>query len=370
MSLPLITAADFAALLREGRPLLDLRAPVEFARGAFPAAQNLPLMTDAERAAVGACYKQQGQQAAVALGHHLVSADVRAQRLQGWVDFCGRHPQGALYCFRGGMRSQIVQGWLADAGVIYPRVQGGYKALRQYLLGVLQEQIPRLNWVVLAGPTGVGKTALLNRLPRQLDLEGLAHHRGSAFGRQLEPQPMQIDFENTLAIRLLQLMALSGPIFVEDESRLIGRCALPAELLEALQSAPLLEVEASLEERVQRVLEEYVLRLGSAFTARYGESGPQRHQQRLSEDLGRIRSRLGGLRYQQLAAQMQRAFTEQHINGSVEEHRVWIRALLRDYYDPMYAHHRQARQERVLAKGRADELLHWVQASLSAQAAP
>lgn len=90
-------------------PLMDMRAPVEFAKGAFPGVVNLPLMTDDERHKVGTCFKQQGQAAAIALGHQLVNGAVKQQRLEAWAAFAKAHPDGYLYCFRGGLRSQIVK---------------------------------------------------------------------------------------------------------------------------------------------------------------------------------------------------------------------------------------------------------------------
>ena len=120
---------DYRALFLADAPMMDMRAPTEFSKGAFPSAASLPLMTDEERAQVGTCYKQQGQQAAIELGHRIVSGDIRDQRLAAWRDFAHNHPHGYLYCFRGGLRSQTVQQWLRDAGIDYPLIRGGYKAM-------------------------------------------------------------------------------------------------------------------------------------------------------------------------------------------------------------------------------------------------
>ncbi|EOC0245078.1 rhodanese-like domain-containing protein, partial [Cronobacter sakazakii] len=122
---------DALALITRGVTLIDVRAPVEFAQGAMPGAINLPLMNNDERAAVGTCYKQHGQQAALALGHRLVCGEVREARLNTWRLACERHPEGFLCCARGGMRSHIVQQWLRERGIDYPLVEGGYKRLRQ-----------------------------------------------------------------------------------------------------------------------------------------------------------------------------------------------------------------------------------------------
>ena len=111
---------DYRDIFLNDRPMMDTRAPVEFAKGAFPGVINLPLMTDDERQRVGTCYKQQGQQAAIVLGHELVSGRIKAERIEQWARFAQANQQGYLYCFRGGLRSQIVQQWLkTEAGIDY-----------------------------------------------------------------------------------------------------------------------------------------------------------------------------------------------------------------------------------------------------------
>lgn len=165
---------DYQRIFLEDVPLIDVRAPIEFQQGAFPLAVNLPLMNDRERQMVGTCYKQQGQQAAIALGHSLVNGKLRAQRTQAWVEQVVRQPTGYLYCFRGGLRSQLVQQWLHEAGINYPRIMGGYKALRHFLLTTLESAMT-LPMVIVGGNTGCGKTLLINEMAAGIDLENLAH---------------------------------------------------------------------------------------------------------------------------------------------------------------------------------------------------
>ena len=166
---------DFRQLFLDDVPMMDMRAPVEFAKGAFPGVVNLPLMNDQERQKVGTCYKQQGQAAAIALGHQLVSGTTKQARLEAWAAFAKAHPDGYLYCFRGGLRSQIVQGWLRDeAGIQYPRVKGGYKAMRTFLLETTQQAVEECDFVLVGGLTGTGKTDVLHQLDNVLDLEGLS----------------------------------------------------------------------------------------------------------------------------------------------------------------------------------------------------
>jgi tRNA 2-selenouridine synthase len=349
---------DYRSLLLSDTPMMDMRAPTEFSQGAFPSAHSLPLMTDIEREEVGTCYKQHGQQAAIELGHTLVAGAVREQRLQDWSAFARNYPDGYLYCFRGGLRSQTVQQWLRDAGIDYPLIKGGYKAMRQFLLQELERSVAAADLILIAGKTGTGKTRVIDQLSAAADLEGLAHHRGSTFGQLLEPQPSQIDFENALSIALMKLLDRGGKhLFLEDEGHLIGRCALPKVLLERMKMAPMLVVEQTLAERIAVVIDDYVIDLGARFQSAFAEQGPQKHQEKLREDLLRIRKRLGGERHQEVTTMLDAAFDLQQQTGDVCGHEQWISALLSTYYDPMYEYQLGKRAGQILFTGTADEVV-------------
>ena len=239
---------DYRTIFQQGLPLMDTRAPIEFQKGAFPNAVNLPLMDDEERHAVGIRYRESGQQAAIELGEELVFAELRERRTAGWCQFAKTHPDGYLYCFRGGLRSRTAQQWMRDAGVEYPLIQGGYKAMRRFLLEQLEASVSSARFLLIAGKTGSGKTRVVEALERSVDLENLARHRGSTFGHLPEAQPSQIDFENALSIAFLRLHeAIAGRIVLEDEGRLIGRLSLPQQLREKMQVAELLVVQESLQ---------------------------------------------------------------------------------------------------------------------------
>ena len=154
---------NYREIFLRGVPLFDTRAPVEFARGAFPAAINLPLMSDSEREQVGIRYKLAGQSAAIELGNELVCGATKEARTRAWCNFAKEHPQGYQYCFRGGLRSQTSQLWMRDAGCEYPLVLGGYKAMRRFLLDQLELSIRAARFVLIAGKTGTGKTRVWNR---------------------------------------------------------------------------------------------------------------------------------------------------------------------------------------------------------------
>ncbi|TVP88771.1 MAG: tRNA 2-selenouridine(34) synthase MnmH [Pseudomonadaceae bacterium] len=358
-------SADFQQILLSGAALFDVRAPVEFARGSFPGAVNLPLMNDAERTQVGTCYKQEGQAAAIALGHRLVSGELKAERIAAWAQFAREHPQGYLFCFRGGLRSQLVQQWLADAGVEYPRIVGGYKAMRRYLIDSLEAAANQCSLYLLAGLTGTGKTEVLQRLTNSVDLEHHAHHRGSSFGRHATPQPGQIDFENALAIEVLQRRTAGfSALVLEDEGRIVGSCNLPLPLYQAMQQAPLVWLEDSFEQRVGRILQDYVLDMQAEFSVQHPDD-PDAAFAALSDyllgSLLRIRKRLGGERQQRIQALMQDALALHERSGDVHAHRQWIAALLQEYYDPMYAWQREQKQTRVVFAGEADAVVEYLQ---------
>ena len=353
---------DYRAIFLNDRPMMDTRAPIEFLKGSFPGVVNLPLMTDIERQRVGTCYKQQGQQAAIVLGHQLVSGDTKAQRIQAWADFARAHPDGVLYCFRGGLRSQIVQQWLKDeAGIEYPRVGGGYKAMRTFLLDTVEQAVAQCDFVLLGGMTGTGKTEVLTQLVNGLDLEGYANHRGSSFGKRATGQPSNIDFENRLAVDVLKKRAAGiGQFVVEDESRMVGSCALPLPLYQRMQQVPMVWLEDSVERRVERILRDYVINLSAEFIAIHGEEGFSLFSERLLASLDNIHKRLGGDRHRRLMAIMEAALAEQADSGAVDLHRGWIEGLLREYYDPMYVFQREKKGVRGEFAGEQAAVLEYL----------
>ena len=316
---------------------MDVRAPVEFTKGAFPEAENQPLMTDEERAKVGTCYKLHGQQAAIELGKELVNNQIKQQRVATWRSFYQAHPNGYFYCFRGGLRSQITQTWLQEVGIELPFIEGGYKAMRQFLIDVI-EQASKRPMLIVCGKTGCGKTEYIHSRNDAIDLEGIANHRGSSFGESITPQPTQINFENHLAVELLKHQAQAHETLVlEDESYLIGRSAIPKCFYQAMQSAPIIIIEASLDERIQRIVNDYAIQPCAQYVQQLGESvGFTAFSNHLLNGLDKIRKRLGGQLHQQIRSILLLALKEQQSQGSVALYFDAIKLLLEKYYDPMY----------------------------------
>jgi len=361
VALPLFD--DFEKLVIGQVPLIDVRAPVEFTKGAFPTAVNLPLMNDKERELVGIRYKNNGNEAAVKLGHELVSGDVKEARINAWTAFIKKHPDAMLYCFRGGQRSAISQQWLHERGYPIVRIKGGYKAFRNYLLQQLESMQGRFVPVLLGGRTGSGKTLLLHELENIIDLEGLAKHRGSSFGRHIEPQPTQIDFENTLAFDLLQKLH-SGyeRLIFEDEGKNVGRLYLPERFFQVIAQGDLVVLETPMEERVQITFDEYVTQAQREYAAVFGEAGFQHWADDLQKGIDRIHRRLGSQRYGEISALFQDACRIQQTNGETERHKRWIEPLLRDYYDPMYDYQLTKKMQKVVFRGEREAVKEYLSA--------
>ncbi len=364
---------DYASLFINDIPLLDVRAPVEFAQGAFPNAINIPLMTDAEREAVGIEYKEQGQDAAILLGAKLVTPEAQAERKKRWAEFFevnsqkgGPNKGGVLYCFRGGLRSQISQQWVFDETQIdYPRVAGGYKAMRRFLIESIERISKEIPIIILGGRTGSGKTRLLQQLNNSIDLEGLANHRGSAFGPTATPQPTQINFENALAIELLKKEAAGHKILViEDEGRNVGSVGVPPSLYEAMQNSPLVMLEVSEADRNKVSIDEYILDTQKSFDEVYGEEqGEIELSKHLLGSLEKIKKRLGGVRYEQARQQMQDAIDLRKATGSTTGFIPLVNDLLVYYYDPMYDYQSTNKQDRVVFRGGFDEALDYLRSN-------
>jgi tRNA 2-selenouridine synthase len=348
-------------LLLDQTPLMDVRAPVEFEHGAIPGAVNVPILDDEQRAAVGTRYKEAGQDAAIELGLELATPDIRAERMDAWLRFARQHPDGYLYCFRGGLRSNTTQAWLRDAGIRYPLVRGGYKALRRVLLDALNQRLATGQLQVLAGPTGSGKTEVIQAWPVSLDLEGRANHRGSAFGATFTPQPAQIDWENQISLDWARLDRQSdAPVLVEDEGHLIGRINIVPELHDRMQSASVIVLEAPMQERVERLLDDYVNHALQHFRLQNPENPWPLLGDYVSQNLRRIRKRLGGVRHEQLQQAVPLAVDAMARQADPDGFHRIIETLLTDYYDPMYRYQLKDREAQILFSGDRAAVLDWL----------
>lgn len=358
----------FRRIFTSDVPLLDVRAEIEFSKGAFPTSVNHPVLDDEQRHLVGICYKEKGPDAAFQLGFELVTP-VKEQRINAWKQFIGKHPNGYLYCFRGGSRSQLTQKALKEAGVNYPLIDGGFKAMRTYLLQELEE-IQHIPLVMISSRTCSGKTHLLSKMQLShnvVDLEGLANHRGSTFGYVgVKAQPTQIQFDNALAIDFLKLREKNdnSPIFIEEEGNRIGDVRLPLSMHQKmLAEYPVIDLVTSMEERVDICVQDYVTDLFPQFEATYDDVdlAHKAFQNHHLESLKRIKKRLGGDNYQTVHAQTVDALNSFQIShGDLTGFRKPVKILLK-YYDKMYDYQAEQRQGKVLFRGSSQEILDWVE---------
>lgn len=292
--------------------VIDVRSPGEFFAGHIPGAINIPLFTDAERARVGTLYKQTSPDAAMKEG-----LNIAGSRMNQYLDMARLHckepgKQILIHCWRGGKRSEAMQWLLNFGGLGASRLTGGYKSYRSSLHSYFADT--PFNLRILGGSTGSGKTEILNEMAKRgcqvIDLEQLAHHKGSAFGSIGEQeQPTNEQFENNLYEKFLQLDP-SKPIWLENESRNIGKVYLPESLWWKMRSSILYNLEVDHEARLQRALHYYS---GSV------------NKETLIGAFTRIRKRLGGLEYQNA------------INALEAGDLTKAAAIALEYYDKAYA---------------------------------
>ena len=261
MALTRITGADAAATLDSFDAIIDARSESEYAEDRLPGAVNWPSLHDEERAIVGTRYKQISDFEARRIGAAMVARNI-AEHLQRETQDKPREWRPLVYCWRGGKRSGTLAWFLDQVGFRVHLLEGGYKAFRHAVTAELALLPRHLEFRVVCGRTGSGKTRLLHALAaagaQVLDLEGLAVHRGSVLG--LLPgraQPSQKAFE-TGVWNVLRRFDAKRPVFVESESRKIGRLRVPEALLERMRRESLcLHVEMPQAARLQLLLEDY-----------------------------------------------------------------------------------------------------------------
>ena len=351
---------DFHSLVVNNTPMFDTRAPIEFTQGAFPHTQSLPLMSDQERELVGTCYKNKGQEKAIELGHELVQGEDKQAKVTAWLEFIQKNPNGALYCFRGGLRSQITQQWIyEESGIDYPRLKGGYKALRRYLIDETERVMNQVTPIIIGGQTGCGKTLLLEHIQQMVDLEGLANHRGSAFGNTTTAQPTQISFENELAIKLIKQQNYSHLVF-EDEGANVGTVHIPDCVKNKTSQADLILLDATTDERIQVSMDAYVINMYQNFLTQDQINGFNNFAKYWLLSLEKIQKRLGLERYKVMKLQVESALTSYQSSNTFDDFLPIVESLLVDYYDPMYNYQIQKKLDRVIFKGSSSEILDYL----------
>ncbi|WP_321368993.1 tRNA 2-selenouridine(34) synthase MnmH [uncultured Desulfuromusa sp.] len=301
---------------RNGALIIDVRTPAEFAESTIPGAMNVPIFSNEERVQIGTLFKQKGKMAARKLGVEIVAPKIPAL-LERIEDFrCGHSGPVIVFCWRGGMRSLAMTSFMNLAGIPARQLLGGHKGFRRKVLDFFEQQ----EWppiFVLRGLTGVGKTRILDRLQQMdypvIDLEGLANHRGSAFGALgLEPQPSQKQFDALLWDRLSQLQD-SPYLVTEGESLHIGRLMVPKSFHQAMQIQTSVWIKASLDIRTRIILEDY--------------PALDQLREQFERPINALKERLGN--------KLVGEFLELLNSGQWDK---LVRELMVRYYDPLYMH--------------------------------
>lgn len=308
-------------------PVLDVRSPGEYKHAHIPGAFSFPLFTDEERKVVGTAYKQQSREEAIKIGLTFFGVKMRSmvEEAEKLAEECNeiirkksaqsgtdRNDKTVLvHCWRGGMRSGGVA-WLLDLyGFNVYTLVGGYKTFRRWALAQFEQTY---SFRILAGFTGSGKTALLQKLARAgenvIDLEALAHHKGSAFGNLgMPPQPSQEQFENKLALALFEASKNPSAIWLEDESQRIGDVNTPMGIWKQMRTSPVYFVDIPFDERLKHIVQEY----------------GKHERERLVNAIIRIKKRLGGLE------------TKEAVNALIEDRVEDCFRILLTYYDKWYS---------------------------------
>lgn len=335
MAIQKITVEEFLTLAKQ-HPVLDVRSPGEYTHAHIPGAYSFPLFIDEERKVVGTAYKQQSREVAIKIG--LDYFGVKMRKMVEEAESIARSHKPVVkpepdntktilvHCWRGGMRSAGVA-WLLDLyGFKVYTLVGGYKVFRHWVLEQFEKQY---SFNVLGGYTGSGKTPVLEAMLKKgenvIDLEGLAHHKGSAFGALGMPkQPRQEMFENKLALKLSAAVQQQKPIWVEDESQRIGEVNIPINLWRQMRAQTLYFLDIPFEERLRHIAAEY---------------GKQ-EKEKLVNAIIRIKKRLGGLEAKEAIG----ALIEDRIEDAFR--------ILLSYYDKQYlkAMHNREGLEALLQK--------------------
>ncbi len=252
--------SDVLPQLEQFDTIIDVRSPGEFAEDHIPGAINCPVLDDAQRVQVGTLYKTVSAFEAKKLGAALVAKNI-AQHLESRFIDCPHGWKPLVYCWRGGNRSGAMAHILARIGWPVAQLDGGYKSFRTHVNDELAVLPQTLRYHVLCGPTGSGKSRMLQTLAAQgaqvLDLEELAAHRGSVLGDlPAAPQPSQKMFESSLW-QLLRRFNPDQPVFVEAESKKVGKLRVPEALMAKMRISPCTTVDLSIAHRVQLLMDEY-----------------------------------------------------------------------------------------------------------------
>ncbi len=297
----------------ERKILIDIRSPSEYAEFHIPGAINLPLFEDDERRIIGLVYRKEGIERATELGYSIAQSKL-SNLFDRFRELKKNYDHVIVYCWRGGKRSEELCKVLSSAGIEVIRLKGGYRAYRQFILQDMQHLLEGINFLVLTGKTGVGKSRVLKLLKAQglpaVDLEELAQDRGSVFGKVGKKNRISQKMFDALLYETLRSLR-SHYAFIEDESRWIGDIHLPEPLWRKKEEGIFIELQSSMENRVKNILEEYTKEEGWESDVR--------------QALYRIRKYLGEKNLAQAIKMLEN-----------KEYKTLVRFLMETHYDKKY----------------------------------
>ncbi len=303
------------AVLLKNKIFVDVRSPKEFSTGSIPRAINIPLLDNEERVEVGTLYKQVGGETAKTRGLEIISPKLKhfyeeINKIDASIENI------IIYCARGGLRSTFFTNFFSVINRNVLQLDGGFKSYRQFAVEYLSNIKDYHDFIVLHGYTGVGKTDLLKLLSENglpvLDLEALAHNKGSVFGQLNEPVVTQKSFENQLLDELIHIGRRY--VVVESESKRLGSVNLPNELYDLILNGRHVLIETSFENRISRLVDDYV-------------NNCPGHEEMLISAIDNLRKRISNERADCLIKWVK----EKKFENIAEE-------LMLNYYDPMYLH--------------------------------
>ncbi|MBM7613726.1 tRNA 2-selenouridine(34) synthase MnmH [Alkaliphilus hydrothermalis] len=309
---------DIAEVMKlDTKMIIDVRSPLEYEEGTIEGAINIPLLNNDERAEIGTLYKQQGPQVAKVRGLEIVSPKLPSIYKQ-LLELSRKDCKLIIFCAKGGLRSATFVSFFKVLGLELYQLDGGFKAYRNYLLNYLRDIHKHHQFIVLHGFTGVGKTEVLKLLEERgvavVNLEDLASNKGSVFGATIEDSHRltQKSFESALLKQLVDIK--ERYIVVESESKRLGRIIIPNEVFDAMTNGKHILLEASVEERVKRLVVDYVENI-------------ENPDELLIKSIGHLKKRIGSKKVQQY----HQWIAEKKYNLIAEE-------LVLEYYDPLYQH--------------------------------
>ncbi len=291
--------------------IIDTRTPAEFKEAHIPKAINIPLFTNEERAIVGTLYKQEGKNIAIKEGINIFSKKMPTM-MEDYFKF--KNKKLLIYCWRGGMRSKVIVNFLDALGFYVKQLEGGHKAYRNYVLNYFKSINFKPKLTVLYGLTGAGKTELLHELEDTIDLEDIAQHRSSLLGKiGLKPRSQKM-FDAILFDKLKELENKKN-IFIEGESRKIGKVEMPEFLWQKMKKSKKIKITCPLKDRAKRIIKEYFSNITKKDLDYIIEILPKLKQKLSNKVIEELRSNINNKEYEQFTITM-----------------------LEKYYDPLYEH--------------------------------